>query len=726
MTGSAAFRKSLGLSDDVALTYTKFQESYHPEDAQRVKNSIEEAIASSSDYDIACRIIRADGSIGYVAMKGCAIYAGGRPIRLIGTFRTLSEEDQAGRGDVAQHRLKFVLDLMDQIRKLDDPLAIVDSAIQELGTFLKADRAGCGEASRSGEVANREWVNTTAETASRSYNLDSVGADILSELRGGQTVLVTDSARDTRLEPDAKVHYAARLARSTIIVPLNKRDHLSGAFYISAGRPYAFSVEDAALAGDVAKRVWSAVERAQTESDLRESEARLHIVAETLPALVWIVTPELELIYANARWSRYSGLAENESLGLSWMGAVHPDDLAKIMEDFQEILRGQLAYATEARYRNRDGVYRWHMIRAEPIHDARGAFRGWSGTSVDIHDLKQTEEALRKNDTQLRIALQAARMGVWSWDRATDAVDLSPEAAELSGVDPASKFTWKQLQTKLTPADAARAIAARAHALETGEPYSIEYRVMRNDKQSDKIWIVAQGQTTYNSNGVATGMTGVVQDITDRKIAEERQNLLIRELHHRVKNTLATVQAIVGSTARTASSIEEFYQGFVGRIVSLARTHNLLTDDLWQKASLGDLIQTELGPYDDDNRNRIVIEGPTVELPSEAAVPIGMAIHELTTNAAKHGALSTFGGQIDARWHIEQNGGKPFLHFSWTELGGPKVARPSHQGFGSRLLQRVLTTQLQADVHMDFGQDGLHFTMVMPVPGEPPLFNPDQ
>jgi two-component sensor histidine kinase len=261
-------------------------------------------------------------------------------------------------------------------------------------------------------------------------------------------------------------------------------------------------------------------------------------------------------------------------------------------------------------------------------------------------------------------------------------------------------------------------------SLQTGGQYNIEYRVLRPGQVSE-AWVAVQGQVTYDPDGTVSGLTGVVQDISDRKAAEERQHLLIRELHHRVKNTLATVQAIVGSTARTASSIEEFYQGFVGRIVSLARTHNLLTEDLWQKASLKQLVQTELGPYDDDNRNRIVIEGPDIELPSEAAVPIGMAIHELTTNAAKHGALSTFGGQVEVRWNLDRRDEKPMLHFGWTEHGGPRVATPTRQGFGSRLLQRVLTTQLQADVNMDFNQEGLRFTMIMPMPGSPPLFNPD-
>src|SRR5918997_2935098 len=202
---------------------------------------------------------------------------------------------------------------------------------------------------------------------------------------------------------------------------------------------------------------------------------------------------------------------------------------------------------------------------------------------------------------------------------------------------------------------------------------------MRRFNDDSMIWVASLGQSTTADDGTIVS-TGILQDITESKQAEERQQLLIRELHHRVKNTLATVQAIVGSTARTASSIDEFYQGFVGRIVSLARTHNLLTEDLWQKAALEDLIQTELGPYEDEARNRVVIDGPHVELPSEAAVPIGMAIHELTTNAAKHGALSTFGGQVEVRWHVEPGAERPVLHFAWTEHGGPRVSAPTRQG----------------------------------------------
>ena len=205
---------------------------------------------------------------------------------------------------------------------------------------------------------------------------------------------------------------------------------------------------------------------------------------------------------------------------------------------------------------------------------------------------------MRQSAERLQLALRAARMGDWTWDATTDFVLLSDRAAEIFGVPVDPPMTWTAMRSLLHPADAPKAAQAVETAVATNTLYDIEYRV-RRPADGAKVWVAAQGQCIRDADGTLIGITGVVQDITERKRTEERQHLLIRELHHRVKNTLATVQAIVGSTARTASSIEEFYESFVGRIVSLAQTHNLLTEDYWQKASLAEMLRNELGPYDD-------------------------------------------------------------------------------------------------------------------------------
>jgi two-component sensor histidine kinase len=203
--------------------------------------------------------------------------------------------------------------------------------------------------------------------------------------------------------------------------------------------------------------------------------------------------------------------------------------------------------------------------------------------------------------------------------------------------------------------------------------------------------------------------------LEERRRTEERQTLLIRELHHRVKNTLATVQALLGATARSTHSVDEFYRSFSDRVVSLAKTHNLLTEDYWQTASLQEILRNELGPYDDGTGRRIVLRGPPVDLAADLAVPTGMALHELTTNAAKHGSLSVPEGRLEVTWDIRRPADCFRLHLVWTERNGPPVEPPSRTGFGSTLLQRVLTTQCNAEIDFDFDPGGLVFLMDAPL-----------
>lgn len=203
--------------------------------------------------------------------------------------------------------------------------------------------------------------------------------------------------------------------------------------------------------------------------------------------------------------------------------------------------------------------------------------------------------------------------------------------------------------------------------------------------------------------------------IDERRLTQERQTLLIRELHHRVKNTLSTVQAVLGATARASRSVEEFTHAFADRIQSLAQTHNLLTEDYWQSASLERMLRNELDPYSDGRSERVRINGPQVELSADCAVPLSMAIHELTTNAVKHGALSDSNGSIDVQWDVDGKGGEPSLSFQWMELGGPPASTPSRTGFGAVLLTRVIPVQCSAKTRLDYRNEGLCFRMSMPI-----------
>ncbi|MGF1620078.1 MAG: sensor histidine kinase [Rhodomicrobiaceae bacterium] len=222
-------------------------------------------------------------------------------------------------------------------------------------------------------------------------------------------------------------------------------------------------------------------------------------------------------------------------------------------------------------------------------------------------------------------------------------------------------------------------------------------------------------QPIADGDGPVSGIFVEGVDVTDHVQAEERQQLLIRELHHRVKNTLATVQAVLGSTARTASSVEELHQAFSGRLLSLSKTHSALIEKDRQSVSVRELLRLELEPYDDADKSRIRLEGPDTELVGNSAVMIGMAFHELATNAAKYGSLSEIGGYLSIKWSIVSGSGERSLCIVWSEHDGPPVRVPEREGFGSRLLMRVLKAQAGADVEMDYACDGLRANITVPL-----------
>jgi PAS domain S-box-containing protein len=238
---------------------------------------------------------------------------------------------------------------------------------------------------------------------------------------------------------------------------------------------------------------------------------------------------------------------------------------------------------------------------------------------------------------------------------------------------------------------------------------------VRRRKDGTLIDVSVTATRMSDGGGRVLGVSAIFRDITQRKRMQDRQALLIRELHHRVKNTLATVQALLGASARSSGSIDAFYHSFAGRIASLANTHNLLTEDYWQTASLRDMLRTELAAFDDESGNRIALSGPPVELTADLAVPTSMALHELATNAVKYGALSVPKGRVRVTWDVVQADQQRRLRLKWIECDGPPVGEPKRKGFGSALLQRVLTTQCDAEVQFTFDAAGLRFEMEAPL-----------
>jgi PAS domain S-box-containing protein len=243
--------------------------------------------------------------------------------------------------------------------------------------------------------------------------------------------------------------------------------------------------------------------------------------------------------------------------------------------------------------------------------------------------------------------------------------------------------------------------------------YSWEKRSIRKDGSS--VWLNVSSTAVFNEQGSFQYSVRVIQDIDERKRFEQRQVLLVRELHHRVRNTLAVVQALAGATARTTTSIREFNRSFSSRIAALAKTQTLLTEDYWQTAPLREMLKCELQPFWAKKHERFRLEGPEVNLSADLAIPLSMAFHELTANAAQYGALSVRKGCIAVQWELVTTEGQRELHLTWVEQNGPLVEQPAHSGFGSFLLERVLPSQCHARSDLSFDPAGLRCEIHVPL-----------
>ena len=461
---------------------------------------------------------------------------------------------------------------------------------------------------------------------------------------------------------------------------------------------------------------------------VRAEQNRDALTAAGLGEWRWdLVTGEMAF---SRRAAQILGYAPGRSVTWAAMrGRIDPEDAERIGASVSQAIEEGRPYEFQTRFRRAtDDAEIWVGARGQAVLSGDGVPVGIVGVVQDITTRVEARAALAEREERLRVATTVADLGIFEWhvldDRATWEND---RMFALFGRRPEEGSIGKStfLKEILHPEDRPAFRQAIVRALRDDTILHATGRIRRHD---DGTWRTIDMAGRFERRGpgeLPRRLIGVVADVTDRHQSEERRSLLIRELHHRVKNTLATVQAIVGSTARTATSIDSFHEAFVGRIKSLAHTHSVLTEATWQTARLRDLLASELMPYAESETEtspdlRIVLDGPPVDLPSDIAVPIGMAIHELTTNAAKYGALSTGHGRIAITWGVEAG----MLHLDWRESGGPPVAPPTRQGFGSRLLQRVLTTQVQATITTDYAPEGFHLTLAAPMPERNPALNP--
>jgi two-component sensor histidine kinase/DNA-binding response OmpR family regulator len=322
--------------------------------------------------------------------------------------------------------------------------------------------------------------------------------------------------------------------------------------------------------------------------------------------------------------------------------------------------------------------------------------------------LKSSTTRLLQSEQLRSLALAAGQMGSWDWDGVSGDFTWDGGQYRIFGVDPGSfSVTPDHVRALIHPEDWERLRAALASVSEHGQTYQTEFRVHRPN--GELRWCIGAAAASIDSTGRVVGLSGVTVDITDRKSAEDRQTLLVREVDHRARNALAVVQSIIRLTR--AESKEAYIAAVEGRITALSRAHVLLSQSRWQGANLSRILDEELDPYRRSEAEKILTSGPEVFLEPATAQILALALHELATNAAKYGALSSSSGRVMLSWEL----GPSCLVLQWIESGGPNVQPPRSEGYGTRVIGASVERQLDGCATFDWHPDGLRFTMSIPL-----------
>jgi PAS domain S-box-containing protein len=321
-------------------------------------------------------------------------------------------------------------------------------------------------------------------------------------------------------------------------------------------------------------------------------------------------------------------------------------------------------------------------------------------------ELDASNIRLKQSEQGRSLALAAGQMGSWDWDLVNNDWNWDEGQCRIFGVDSATfKPSLENVSSMVDPDDLRRlkemvADFGRGEA----QSYQTEFRVVRPDGAVRSCFGTAA--PTVDGSGKVVRISGVTIDVTERKEAEERQVLLAREVDHRARNALAVIQSIIRLTR--AKTVDDYVQAIEGRIKALARAHTLLSDSRWHGADLATLVTEELAPY--RGGDKITIHGPDISLQPATAQGLALALHELATNAAKHGALSSPNGKIMLDWQLQGDA----LNLNWAENGGPTIAAPSSRSFGLKVIVASIEQQLGGKAAFDWNPNGLRCAFSIP------------
>jgi two-component system, chemotaxis family, CheB/CheR fusion protein len=453
----------------------------------------------------------------------------------------------------------------------------------------------------------------------------------------------------------------------------------------------------------------------QAESELTTSDVRLadtehwwHAFANALPAAIYMTDAAGRITFYNEAaaelWGRHPEIGESKWCG-SWKlyrpnGEPLPHDESPMAVTLKTgvALRGVEAVAERA-----DGTRVPFMPYPTPLRNASGEVIGAVNMLIDLSDRVQADQVKQ----HLASIVASSDDAIISKDFDGVITSWNAGAQRIFGYT-AEEVIGKPI-TILMPPDRCGEEAEIIGRIRRGEHID-HYETVRQRKDGRLLDISLTVSPMRNSEGRIIGASKIARDITERKHAEARQVLLTRELHHRTKNLFAVVQAVVSRSFAGKHTVEEAEVAVLDRLHSLAQTHMLLLEREWQGTDLLELVRHEMRPF----TSRVMMSGPTIILSPQAAQNFALALHELATNAAKHGALSVPGGRVIIEWAVDPPdadaaSGAGRFSFHWQERDGPPVTKPEHKGFGSTVLERVMAQYAEAQPEVDFARRGLSY-----------------
>lgn len=437
-------------------------------------------------------------------------------------------------------------------------------------------------------------------------------------------------------------------------------------------------------------------ERVKADAALRESEERLRAIFAQSAAGIALGDLTGKLLSVNDHFCRIVGRPRDELIGIRMQEITFADDLPENQRLFQHMVQTGESFEIENRYVRGDGSLVWVANSVSAIRDDGGNMSQAVAISVDIGERRHAQEIEKhlasmiasSNDAIMGIDLD---MKITSWNAAAEKLYgySQDEVVGRSVLMLVPDGRQEEEPRILTEVRAGRFV----------EPYETQ----RRRKDGRLVEVLLSVSPIRDANGRVIGASKTAHDITARKDAERLKSILVNELHHRVKNVLATVTAIARQTLGRDKANHEEVEAFTSRLASLSRAQDLLVHADWQHADLKAVMQQALSPYPVD---AFQIGGPSVPLPPRAVVSLSLALHELATNAAKYGALSAPGGQVSISWQFEPLADNR-LRIVWEERGGPEVAPPRRRGFGSTLIERLLSAELKGETKFVYEKSGV-------------------